>query len=230
VAATPTVPGGRHVYAPFRLTNTADAPLKITAVEPDCGCLTPLVDRQAFDPQNPPVLEPGETLELIVRADTAREAEGPHEHHVVVTCRTPGEPEAEERRQTVRLRYGVGPHEIRITPPAMMVFQSEGQSTTSVMTLTDRRVEPLTVKAVRSPTERVHVEVLDRVAREDGGWDYPFEVTVIGCEGNGSEVAVAVEVDDPAGRYRLVKLPVTVRSPAGLLKAAAADGAGRVSP
>ncbi|MFH5805709.1 DUF1573 domain-containing protein [Alienimonas sp. DA493] len=217
VAANPAVPGGRHIHAPFQLTNCGDEPLIVTAVQPDCGCLTPLLNRDLFDPANPPTIEPGGSVELIVRADTAREAEGPHEHEVTVVCTTPG---GEALRQTVKLRYGVDPHEIRIEPPAVMVYQREGQTTTATVTITDRRFDPLTVLAVRSPTGRVHVQELEPVEREDGGWDYPFEVSVIGCEGEGKEVTVAVEVDDPAGRYRFIKIPVTVQSPDRLQKAA----------
>ena len=219
VAANPEVPGGRHVYAPFHLTNAGDAPLTVSAVEPDCGCLTPLLNRTLFDPAEPPVIAPGDSLELIVRADTAREAEGPHEHRVAVACVAP---DGEEVRQTVTMRYGVGPHEIRIDPPAVMVYQREGQRTTATVTVTDRRAEPLNVTAVHSPTERVHVEQLDPLEREDGGWDLPFEMTIVGCEGGGSEAIVAVEVDDPAGRYQVLKLPVTVLSPDRLRRAAAA--------
>ncbi len=218
VAATPAVPGGRLIHAPFLLTNTGEEPLTVHAVEPDCGCLTPLLNRALFDPKEPPTIGPGESLELIVRADTAREAEGPHEHTVTVVFERA---DGESLRQTVKMRYGVDPHEIRIEPPAMMVYQREGQSTTSVVTVTDRRIDPLRIVAVRSPTDRVHVETLDPVAREDGGWDFPFEVTVVGCRGGGNEVTVAVEVDDPAERYRYLKLPITVRSPDRLQEAAA---------
>ncbi|WP_165700706.1 DUF1573 domain-containing protein [Alienimonas californiensis] len=217
VAANPAVPGGRHIHAPFHLTNSGNEPLTITAVQPDCGCLTPLLNRELFDPAAPPTIEPGGAVELIVRADTAREAEGPHEHEVTVVCATPA---GESLRQTVKLRYGVDPHEIRIEPPAVMVYQREGQTTTATVTVTDRRLDPLTVLAVRSPTDRVHVAELDPVERADGGWDYPFEVSVIGCEGGGNEVVVALEVDDPAGRYRLLKIPVTVQSPDRLQQAA----------
>ncbi|NNJ25852.1 DUF1573 domain-containing protein [Alienimonas chondri] len=217
VAANPAVPGGRHIHAPFRLTNTGDEPLTVTAVQPDCGCLTPLLNRDLFDPADPTVIEPGGFAELIVRADTAREAEGPHEHEVKVVCTDPAGAAVE---QTVKLRYGVGPHEIRIEPPAVMIYQREGQTTTATVTVTDRRTAPLKILGANSPTDRVGVTPLDPVAREDGGWDFPFEVTVVGCEDGGNEVAVAVEVDDPNGRYRLLKLPVTVQSPDRLLNTA----------
>jgi len=134
-----------------------------------------------------------------------------------VTCLAPS---GAEFKQTVAMRYGVDPHEIRVDPPAIMVYQSEGQRTTATITITDRRLQPLRVKAVHSPTDRVHVDALEPVEREDGGRDFPFDVTIVGCEGEGSEVAVAVEVDDPNGRYDTIKLPVTVLSPSRLQQAA----------
>ncbi|MEM9704299.1 MAG: hypothetical protein AAF907_17800, partial [Planctomycetota bacterium] len=107
-----------------------------------------------------------------------------------------------------------------VDPPAVMVYQREGQRTETTITVTDRREFPLRVVAVNSPTQRVGVTALDPVEREDGGWDFPFDVVVVGCEHGGSDVTVAVEVDDPNGRYRLIKLPVTVRSPDGLIRQA----------
>ena len=233
LAANPSVPGGRHVFAPFGLTNTGAEPLTVQAVRPDCGCLTPLLDRETFDPEHPPQIAPGGSLELICRADTAREAEGPHLHSLEIDCTTPAGTLVTQR---VALRYVVGPHEIRVRPAALLVYQREGESVTRTVTVTDRRDRPLTVKAVHSPTERVHVERLAAVPRADGGWDFPFEVTVIGCEGGGSDVVVGVEVDDPAGRYEVLKLPVNVRSSAVLRTATAISeesagdsGGGRVS-
>ena len=212
VAARPGVPGGRLVFAPFGLTNTSDAPLTLTKVEPDCGCLAPLVDRTAFDPAAPRTIPPGAGVELILRADTARESVGPAEHTVALACETAA---GQTLRQTVRMRYAVGPHELKIDPPGLIVMQGAAATTTRTITVTDRRPDPVRVRAVRSPADWVRVEPRAPVPRPDGGVDLPFAVTVAGCPPGGADVAVAVEVDDPAGTYKLLKLPVLAREVGG---------------
>ena len=226
VAARPVVPGGRLVFAPYGLSNTSAEPLTLVKVDPDCGCLAPLVDRTAFDPAEPRTIPPGAGVELILQADTAREAVGPHEHTVDLTCETAA---GETVRQRVRMRYAVGPHELRIDPPGVIVMQGPGARSVQTITVTDRRDDPVRVVAVRSPAAWVRAEALEPVARPDGGYDLPFEITVDGCPGGGADVTVSVEVDDPAGRYRLLKLPVLVRPATlgtGPNAAAAGDAAG----
>ena len=222
VAASPPVPGGRQVFAPFEVVNTGPVPVTVAAVTPDCGCLAPHLgpldspgDRRPFDPDRPPVIPPGGRLGLLVRADTAREPVGPAEHTIELTCRAGSDGDAAETRHAVRVRYAVGPHEVRVSPPAVMVFQGEADRTTRTVTVTDRRTDPLRVAAVRSPSGRVHVEALPPVPRADGGVDLPIELTAVGCEPGGREYVVAVEVADPAGRYTVLKLPVTVYPLAG---------------
>ena len=216
VAACPRVPGGRTVFAPFLVHNTGDEPLTLSDVAPDCGCLAPLIDREAFDPADPPVIAPGAAAVLILRADTAREPAGVSEHEVRLAAVTDS---GVTHRQTVRMRYAIGPHELKVDPPGVIVMQGAGASSTQTITVTDRRPDPLVVLDVHSPVDYVSAVPLDPVPLEGGGVALPFEVTVTGARDR--DVVVSVEVADPAGSYETVQLPVMCRS----LPAAAADRA-----
>ena len=206
VAASPGVPGGRTVFAPFLVRNTGDEPMDLVAVEPDCGCLAPLVDREAFDPAEPRTIQPGGAAVLILRADTAREPAGPSEHVVNLAVRTAS---GETHRQAVRMRYRVDPHELKVDPPGIIVMQNAGAVSTRTITVTDTRPNPIEVVAVRSPVDYVSAAALDPVPLPGGGAALPFEVTVAG--GRTADVTVAVEVRDPAGIYKVLKLPVLCR-------------------
>ena len=206
VAARPGVPGGRTVFAPFLLRNLGETPLTLTAVNPDCGCLAPLVDRTAFDPAEPRVIPPGGSSVLILRADTAREPVGPSSHAVEIACETAA---GDVLRETVRMRYAVGPHELKVDPPGVIVMQGEGAVSSRIITVTDRRPNPLVALAVHSPVDWVTATPLAPVPLPGGGVELPFEVTVTG--GAAADVTVAVEVADPAGTYDVVKLPVLCR-------------------
>ena len=144
---------------------------------------------------------------LILRADTAREDVGPSLHSVELTCETAS---GAEHRQTVRMRYAVGPHELKVDPPGVMVMQGAGAVSTQTITVTDRRPDPLAVVAVHSPVGYVTAVPLDPVPLPGGGAALPFEVTVVGDRH--ADVVVSVKVADPAGTYETVQLPVLCRA------------------
>ena len=206
VAANARVPGGRQVIAPFLLRNTSDEPVTLTAVEPSCGCLAPLVDRTAFDPAEPRTIAPGAAAVLILRADTAREPVGPSEHTADLAFRGP---DGRDRHDTLKLRYAVGPHELRVDPPGVIVMQGAAATTTRTVTVTDARPDPVRVVRVLSPVDWVRAVPLGATPRPGGGVDIPFEITITGE--HAADVAVTVEVDDPSGVYETIKLPVRAR-------------------
>ena len=144
---------------------------------------------------------------LILRADTAREDVGPSLHSVELICETAS---GRAHRETVRMRYAVGPHELKVDPPGVMVMQGTGAVSTQTITVIDRRPDPLVVLGVHSPVEYVTAVPLDPVPLPGGGAALPFEVTVVG--GREKDVVVSVEVADPAGTYETVQLPVLCRA------------------
>ena len=202
----PPVRGGRALSVPFRVVNRGDEPLTLTDVQPDCGCLAPIVNGRRWDSRTPLTLAAGQSADLRLRADTAREPVGPQDHAVTLKAVTAS---GRAVLEVLTAEYEVLPHELAITPPAIAVYQSPGAATERTVRLIDRRPDGFTVTGIDTPGPHV-VAGPPRVTPVDGGGrEIAIDLTVRGHTPDGRLEHVVVRTDDPY--YRAVPIPVAAR-------------------
>ena len=142
---------GQPAGATFRFRNMAATPLKIIECAASCGCLTPVLDKDSYDP--------GEAGRFLLKADTAGTAsdrEASIKEHYVDVRYDAGHGIQSER---VHLKFSLSPRRVTVEPRAMTVYQLTAEPTERSVTITDRRTPPLNVVGVESASPQVQATV-----------------------------------------------------------------------
>jgi hypothetical protein len=178
----------------FRLINQAKEPIEILEARASCGCLAPRLDRRFVDP--------GEAASLQVDVRTLGQAAGRHAW-----------------KAQVRYRAGTEVHELPlqiaakvvteiVVQPAALTFVAQGMIRQE-LTLTDVRLQPLTVTAVEAGLPFLRAKVTDQ-----GGDEAGRRLVKIGLESVGElpdgrhEGLLGIYTDDAS--YRHLQIPITV--------------------
>jgi hypothetical protein len=181
----------------------------ITAVEAPCGCLAPTVSRE--------VLRPGESAKLTLAVNTLTQPPGPHVWRTVVRYRVADgfdgpAPPAVRADSELELRLSARLiQEVSVSPPALAV--STSSETTQSVSVTDRRANPLTVRA--ASTTSPHLTAAVRPATTSAGVRTQLVDVTVGAEyptGLRDETLV-LHTTDPACPELRVPVRVTKRSP-----------------
>lgn len=168
-----------NAFAHFVFHNRGTETVRITDLEPSCGCLT-----SEFK-ENKKEYAPGESGEFFLTVRTTRETAGQKDYYVKVHYDDP-----QPREIDVTFRFVLPEQQVRIDPAALIFYQNGHQTTTQHVVVTDNRPKPLGVRDVTTTSDLVSAKI-DRV---DDDPDGPRRTHII----------VTAVKDVPAGRHRAV--------------------------
>jgi hypothetical protein len=178
----------------FPFVNRGSEVVEITDVRPSCGCLAPKLEQRTF--------KPGESGELLLEVNTLTQPEGLNSWRVTLHYRSGGS----EKELPLYINARVVT-EISVEPPSLAIYTDT--SIGHEITVIDRRIEPLIVRAV--PTTSAYVRThLGELKRDDAGhWRRTIQVEVSAdCpEGTHAEM-LRICTSDPL--YSELKVPFTI--------------------
>ena len=178
----------------FAFVNCGADVVEITDVRPSCGCLAPKLDRRTF--------QPGESGELLLEINTLTQPAGLNSWRVTLHYRSGGI--EQELPLYVNARVVT---EITVEPPSLAIYTDTAIG--HEITVIDRRIEPLMVRAVptTSPHVRTHLGELQRDAA--GQWRRTIFVEVSAdCPGGTHAETLRICTSDPL--YSELKVPFTI--------------------
>jgi hypothetical protein len=225
LAARGDAKGGPPLTHTFELAHRGPhGTLTITGVEAGCGCL-----RQTLTAG---VLRPGETARLALEVNTLTQPDGPNRWQAVVKYRldppaVSGSPPAAQAGELPLTITATLSREVSVTPP-QVGFSCTGAAT-QVLTVTDRRAKPLTVRQAAGSSPHLTAEVGPPAAGPNGAraQSVTLKLSADAPVGHRDEAVVLV-TDDPD--YPEFRVPVRVlRRPAGGVSAAPAEVAVRLA-
>lgn len=188
------------VPAHFDFFNNSDRPIKITSLDPSCGCLAPqLYDRKEL-------YGPGEHGRFYVSVKTANESPGPKEYTVKVSYND-GQP----KERMVAFNLTVPDKKVSVTPSEIYFYQIQGKPDSREIYVEDFRGRDLNVVAVNSQSEFTSVTLGEKV-RDGQITRTPIRIDVPGDVPPGRMSSwLTIETDDPD--YQVIKVPVLIWGP-----------------
>jgi hypothetical protein len=178
----------------FNVVNRGSEAIDVVEVRPSCGCLTPQLDKRR--------LQPGESAELLLEVNTLTQPAGLNSWRVTLRYKS-GDA---ERELPLYLNARLVT-EISVEPPSLAIYTDTAIS--HEITVIDRRVEPLLIRAVTvsSPHVRTH---LGEQQRDDAGhWRRGIRVEVLAdCPEGRHEETLRICTSDPL--YTELKVPFTI--------------------
>jgi hypothetical protein len=178
----------------FTILNKGPETIDITEVRPSCGCLAPQMSQRH--------LQPGQKSELVLEVNTLTQPAGENNWRITLRYKI-GDGER-ELPLYIRARIVT---EISVEPPSLAIYTDSPIS--HEITVVDRRVEPLMVRAVptSSPQVRTHLGELHR--DEAGHWRRSIRVEVLAdCPAGTHDETLRICTSDPL--YAELKVPFTI--------------------
>ena len=180
--------------AQFYFRNRSSRPVKITAVNPSCGCLTPRI--VGFNAQRRheerSEFAPGEYGVLAMGIRPAKEQPGDKSYTVVVDY-----DDGQKRSETLEFRITLPKKKLTVEPNEIYFYQMTGEPDSRVIMVRDFRDRPAQV---------VGVEVLT-AGRKGQGEPFGGVSAVLGEATTGADgeqtypIQVSVAPDQPTGRH-----------------------------
>ncbi|REJ76656.1 MAG: DUF1573 domain-containing protein [Planctomycetota bacterium] len=197
------VPPQPTFQAHFDFMNRGDHPVRITNLDPSCGCLRPVLHGDKTE------YEPGETGRFYVTMHTANVAPGPHGYSVDVEYSG-----REQHTESLAFRITLPQKKLSVEPAEVFFYQLSGEAGEQTIHVTDYRGgRPLNVTAAHCDSEVVTVEILPAGQDDDGNPRVPLRISVPEGVPPGRQTAlVKIETDDP--EFRRVYAAVLVEGPA----------------
>jgi hypothetical protein len=188
------VRGGVVLTHRFTIVNRGSEPIDVLEVKAGCGCLKPRLDHMRF--------EPNQQGELLLQVHTVTQPEGPNTWGVIVRYRR-GDAVQE---LPLQLSARIVP-EVSIRPANLLLVTDTTLG--HELTLTERREQPLTIRATETMSHHVRVEVGEPRAQSPGGWVRTLRLKVLpSCPEGRHEDLLHVLTSDPT--FPELKVPFTV--------------------
>jgi hypothetical protein len=189
------------IPARFDFWNNGPRPIKITEIEPSCGCLAP----KLFDGKT--TYQPGEQGRFLVGVNTANEKPGEKEYRIRVRY-DDGQP----REQTVYFRMTLPAMKVSVTPSEVYFYQLNGQPDSREIHVTDHRGASLEVQGASISSHQASVTVGEMSRTPEGHSTTPIRIDVPGDVSPGREIAViTILTNDP--EFRQIQVPVLIHGP-----------------
>jgi len=178
----------------FSLTNKGSETIEIVEVRPSCGCLAPKLEQH--------LLQPGQTTELRLEVNTLTQPAGVNNWRITLRYK-----EGETEKELALYLAARIVTEISVEPPSLAVYTDS--TIRHEITVIDRRVEPLLVRAVAPSSPHVHTKLGTLHRDTNGHWRRSIEVEVAAdCpEGTHAEM-LRIYTSDPL--YAELRVPFTV--------------------
>jgi hypothetical protein len=183
------VKSGLPLTHSFELINDSPEAVEILETRASCGCLIGKVE--------PRIIPAGERAALVLRMHTLGQAAGPHSWKATLRYRHEGVEKETTVGISVRLVTEV------TVQPATLTLITEG-ILDQLVTLTDRRSEPLKVVGVQTSTTALQARLLDQ---GQGSAHIQLETGQTLAPGRHEEI-LTIDTDDPG--YRQLQVPVTI--------------------
>ena len=132
----PVEPRREHIGR-FVFTNRGDRVVRITALEPSCGCLNPRLEKRVY--------QPGETGHFALRVQTANEEPGPKTYHCKVVYEDP-----EPRDVDVTFKVTLPEATVSVRPRSLILYSFGDGSVSKEIEITDTRAKNLKLVGVQS--------------------------------------------------------------------------------
>jgi hypothetical protein len=194
-------------HATFIFQNRGTESVRITGMEPSCGCLTPLLqgDRDKEIPA-------GEQGRIIVRMQPANSTVGPHEYTVDVKYT---DPEPREVRLTMKLE--IPSTTMTVSPPALIVYHPFGSEPTPYdFTVTDGRGKRFEITDVSVNSDLVEAAIGETNFTSHGKFQQTVRVSIAGdLPPERAQVLLKIMTDDP--EFPVLRVPMLLQgqSPTG---------------
>lgn len=183
-----------EVRGTFVFENRGTETVKITHVEPSCGCLQPQLSVEQ--------LAPGESGAIVLRMQPANELPGQKEYFADIRYT---DPEPQEVRVTFRLE--LPEQQMSVKPRALVIYQTSDQPTTHPLSVSDTRPQPATVKSAAINQQFAKVELLGTEDSPDFGLVTRLQVTISPeLPAGRHEAVVTIHTDDP--QSPVLRVPV----------------------
>jgi len=178
----------------FRFVNEGPEAIEVTAARASCGCLSPRI--------SPQVYQPGEHGALSVEVNTLNQPEGFQNWRVQFCYRAGTTSHETALRLTACLI-----REVTVQPAALVVFAD--QPIAHEVAVTDLRPRPLSIAAVRTTSPELKSDLKERSVDRSGHQVRKISVRVSADypEGHHDET-LSIYTDDP--NYRELRVPVTI--------------------
>lgn len=163
------VPPRPLIQAHFDFMNRGDQPIRITELDPSCGCLAP---RLHADQR---VYQPGERGRFYVSVQTANERPGPHAYTVNVRYE-----DSAPHEELLVFRMTLPERKLTVAPAELIFYPAPGTSESQMTYVTDFRGGAIEVLEAVCQLDFVQLEVLPRETDERGNPRVPVRVTVPG--------------------------------------------------
>jgi Protein of unknown function (DUF1573) len=178
----------------FTLVNRGPDAVEVVEVRPSCGCMTATPDRRRFGP--------GESGSLLLEVNTLTQPDGPASWRVTLLCKS--RESVEEKTLTLTARVQA---DITLDPSALVIV-TEGAVDREV-TLSDRRLHPLTVVKAETTSPQVRARVDEPSRGADGRWRCVVHLEAPADMPDGRhDEALHLYTSDP--EYPDLKMPFTV--------------------
>jgi len=185
-----------EIRAHFVFTNTGTKPLKITKLEPSCGCLQPQLRKDS--------LEPGEMGAFMLRVKTALQQPGPKTFTVRVLYN-----DSEPREETVELRVVFPMQQVYVRPMSLTFHQNSESPVSQEIVLTDLRSDSVSLLGVKTTSDYLTAEILTEDKSPEGATYCKVRVTVSGDVPVGRHQGQVVLVTDDLQFHELA-VPVRI--------------------
>lgn len=191
----PLGPQAPAASAHFRFVNKGGEPVRITALEPSCGCLKPRLSRKLF--------QPGTNGGFDLTVQTAGEPAGPKEYSVRVHYTDP-----DPRSVTLFFRCELPDRKVVVEPRGLMFYQLNGRPASQTITVTDHRDRPLCVTGVESTSPLAVATLLSTDSATDSPAATTAELLALNRRDPITQLASHTvdgddEATDAAPRYRV---------------------------
>ncbi|HID24543.1 MAG TPA: DUF1573 domain-containing protein, partial [Planctomycetaceae bacterium] len=141
------VPVGPQHFAYFSFRNRSDRVVRIKALKPSCGCLSPRLEKREY--------QPGESGFFFLRVQTANEKPGQKRYECRVLYDDP-----HPREVVVRFKLVLPERTVTVRPRSLVLYALSDHPIVKDLIVTDSRPHPLTVISAESTLGIVSVEVL----------------------------------------------------------------------
>lgn len=211
----PPVPRAIH-ESQFHFDNRSDRPVKITAIKPSCGCLTPKI--VGFNAQRRHVEQmefaPGEHGVLAMGIRPAKETPGEKSYTVAVSY-DDGQP----RTEVLEFRITLPKKKLTVEPNELYFYQVSGEPDSRVVVVSDFRDKPVQITGVSmvtggskdqaKPLEGAVASLGTATRGADGETTWPIQVDVAPNLPKGQHTGwLAIQTTDPDNP--MVKIPVVM--------------------
>lgn len=190
-----------EVRGTFIFQNRGDKPVRIKAVKPSCGCLTPRLEKQEY--------APGESGFLALRIQPANEMPGQKEYFCDVEYLDP-----QPREVRVTFKVKLPQKQLLVRPKGLIFYQLGRESTTQPIFVSDTRGKAVRIQRFSSNSPLLSLgQSPDQVNPDLNVTEKVIDVTAAAdCPTGRHQALVTIEVDDPD--TPLLRVPVIIFGPA----------------